>query len=170
MFATTESDQIFPPLKDRLDLVDFAEYTDQNIRDLLAMYASETVFVDGVIHMVAERVRGNARSCVKMAENVGTYCSKVGRGVFGPDDWKKLCHALNILPYGITDSELNVLRELHRRGPCSLNMLASATGQSRSALQRDVEQYLLKKNFMKIDGKRIITSEGQAVLEQAEAE
>jgi Holliday junction resolvasome RuvABC ATP-dependent DNA helicase subunit len=43
-------------------------------------------------------------------------------------------------------------------------MLSAVTGLSRSTLQRDVESFLLKKNFIRIDVTRKITSKGLNVL------
>ncbi|SVC71881.1 uncharacterized protein METZ01_LOCUS324735, partial [marine metagenome] len=40
------------------------------------------------------------------------------------------------------------------------------TGLSRTAIQRDVELYLMKKNLIKIDGKRHITKQGSDYIDQ----
>ena len=167
MFATTEQDKLFAPLKDRMDIVDFQAYTKDDIKKIIMINSSETVYKDNIMDTISVNVRGNARSCVKMAEQITTYCKKNNKAVFGSNEWKDLCHNLNILPFGLTNSELIVLRELQSRGSCSLNMLASATGMSRSALQRDVEQYLMKLDLIRIDGKRKITQRGQQVIQLA---
>jgi hypothetical protein len=44
-------------------------------------------------------------------------------------------------------------------------MLAAKTGLSRSAIQRDHELYLMRKNLLVIDGKRNITNEGVHLVE-----
>jgi len=163
-FCTTEQDKLFPPLKDRLAVVDFESYTKQNLIDLVKMYAEDVLFKDGIVESIAKATRGNARSCVKMAQDVETYCKSKEQITFGPDDWAELKADLGILPLGLTNSEVIVLRELNKRGACSLNMLAAATGLSRSALQRDIEQYLLKQDLIRIDGKRKITKDGQKIL------
>lgn len=163
-FMTTETDKIFPPLKDRLETVDFEAYNKDELKKIITLN-TKTKFVGDVLDTVADNVRGNARSCVKMAENITTYCGKNRKDTFSLGDWSSLKFSLGIMPYGLTSSEIGVLRELKARGPCSLTMLASATGQSRSAIQKDIEQYLLRKSFIKIDGKRIITENGLKVLE-----
>ena len=56
------------------------------------------------------------------------------------------------------------LQILKHRGSCSLNMLAAKTGLSRTALQRDHEMYLIKKNLIDIDGQRKITEEGTRLV------
>lgn len=164
MFATTEPDRLFGPLKDRFDIVDFENYTKSDIKQIISSNCEDVEFKGTIMDNIADNVRGNARSCVKMAEQIATYCSKVGKVSFDANDWKSLSHSLNLLPYGMTNTEVMVLRELQKRGSCSLNMLASATGLSRTALQRDTEQYLLKCDFIRIDGKRKITDLGQRVL------
>ena len=134
------------------------------MKKIISINAGLTIFEDGILDSIVRCVRGNARSCVKMAENITTYGEKVGRYVFGPKDWKELCYSLNILPHGLTSSEVMILKTLNARGPCSLNGLASITGLSRSAIQKDCEAHLVLNSYMVIDGKRHITSEGQKVL------
>ena len=43
-------------------------------------------------------------------------------------------------------------------------MLSAKTGLSRTALQRDHEMYLIKKNLIEIDGQRKITEEGTKLI------
>lgn len=168
-FASTEPDKIFPPLKDRFDIVDFEKYTKEDLRKIIELNSDNTVYVDNVLNDIVDYVRGNARSCVKMAENICTYCAKMKVNTFGNKAWMELRKALNILPHGLTSSEAMILQELETRGSCSLNMLSSATGLSRTAIQSDVERHLLLMNYMKIDGKRMITKEGQRVLKEIKA-
>ena len=82
------------------------------------------------------------------------------------DDWKELSSTLDILPYGLTSDEQQVLNILADRGECSLQMLSAATGLSRPAIQKDVEVHLLKEGLMKIDGKRDITVKGRKTLDE----
>jgi Holliday junction resolvasome RuvABC ATP-dependent DNA helicase subunit len=73
---------------------------------------------------------------------------------------------LGIMPYGINNTELQVMRILKDRGACTLQMLSAVTGMSRTALQKDSEVFLLKNGFMRIDGKREITGKGIKALEK----
>lgn len=164
LFATTETDKLFVPLKDRFEVVDFDSYTMDDLKKIIAQNADSTVFMGGVLDSIVKYIRGNARSCVKMSENITTYCKKVNKSTFGESDWKELKYRLNILPHGLTSSEVMLLKTLKERGPCSLNMLASATGLSRSAIQGDVERQLMFLGAIAIDGKRKITDKGQGIL------
>lgn len=163
-FATTESDAIFTPLRERFEVVDFAQYSPEDLKKILVKNCPDQIFEDDILDVIVQHVRDNPRFCVKMAESIVTYCCKNHKATFGKADWKSLCHSLDILPYGLTNTEMQVLKELNARGACSLGMLVAATGMSRSALQKDTESFLLRKSFMRIDGQRKITEKGQNVL------
>jgi hypothetical protein len=45
-------------------------------------------------------------------------------------------------------------------------MLAAKTGLSRTAIQRDHELYLMRKNLLVIDGKRNITNDGVKLFDE----
>ena len=81
-------------------------------------------------------------------------------------EWAKMKAHFNILPFGLTNIEVQILRALHKRGACSLQMLSAITGMSRQAIQQEAENNLLRKGFMDIDGKRKITSKGTKILQQ----
>lgn len=164
MFATTETNQIFPPLRDRMEVVDFEPYTQSELEAIITTHIPDVVFGDGVLETVAKHVRDNPRFCVKMADNILTFCKRAQKVIFEEKDWAEFCKFLNIMPFGLTSSEIMILRELEKRGACSLNMLASATGLSRQAIQREVEVFPLRKAFMRIDGQRKISPEGQKAL------
>jgi Holliday junction resolvasome RuvABC ATP-dependent DNA helicase subunit len=165
IFATTESDKIFPPLKDRLTTVDFEPYTTDELAEIIKLSAPEVIFEDGCVEEVAKTVRNNARSAVKRAKEITLYCGAKEKVVFGLSDFEKLSDAVGILPLGITFTEKQILEALFNCGSCTLTGLAAKIGLSKTALQRDHELYLLNKNLMEIDGKRKITSFGQKLCE-----
>jgi Holliday junction resolvasome RuvABC ATP-dependent DNA helicase subunit len=77
-------------------------------------------------------------------------------------------YTLGIKPMGLSNIEVEILDILNDRGDCTLQMLSSVTGMSRTAIQKDAEVYLLKKDLIKIDGLRKITSRGKNVLQKLE--
>ena len=81
-------------------------------------------------------------------------------------EWNKMQKKFGILPFGLTNTEVQILRALNKRGACSLQMLSAITGMSRQAIQLEAENNLLRKGFMDIDGKRKITNKGTKILEQ----
>lgn len=164
IFATTDSHRLFHALKDRLTAVDFDPYCKADLIAIMKTHAPTVKFNDAVEAIIAETLRGNARSAVKTAKEINSFCLINDKNSFGDSEWRELCFTLGIHPNGLTKSEEQVLQVLNDRGAASLATLAAATNQSRSVLQHGVEKYLLQKGYMIIDGKRHITQLGRNVL------
>lgn len=160
IFATTETDKIFPPLKDRLTAVDFEKYSSDDLADILKLCAPEVTFIDNVEKKIATTIRDNARSAVKRAKEIQLYCGAKNCNTFGLKQFADLCDQVSILPYGITHTEKQILQVLNDCGSATLTGLAAKIGMSKTALQKDHELYLLSKSLIEIDGKRKITSRG----------
>jgi Holliday junction resolvasome RuvABC ATP-dependent DNA helicase subunit len=160
LFATTEPDKIFAPLKDRFEEIDFRPYSSDEMADILQGRTEWVKFEDNVLDKIVDTLRGNARSAVKRAKQICLYCEGKNSHKFGQDEWKDMCDTLGITADGLSNSEIQILSVLKQRGACTLAMLSASTGFSRTALQRDIEMHLLRKGFMRIDGKREITGAG----------
>jgi Holliday junction resolvasome RuvABC ATP-dependent DNA helicase subunit len=165
IFATTESDKIFPPLKDRLTTIDFEPYTEEELAEIVKLCTPEVFYMDGCIEEVAKTIRNNARSAVKRAQEISLYCGAKGNCIFSLDNFEELSDKVGILPLGISFTEKQILQALNHCGSATLTGLAAKIGLSKTALQRDHELYLLNKNLMEIDGKRKITTEGLKLCE-----
>jgi len=168
IFATTETDKIFPPLKDRLTTIDFEPYNSEELAEIVKLCAPEIQFEEDCLKSVASTIRGNARSAVKRAKEIELYCGAKGNYVFGLQHFDDLCDQVGILPHGITYTEKQILQVLNNCGSATLTGLASKIGMSKSALQRDHELYLLNQNLIEIDGKRKITGKGLEVCKTFE--
>ena len=166
MFATTELDKLFPPFRDRLTVVDFVPYSSDELGKIMTKKISWVNFKDNVMEDIAFTLRGNARSAIKRALEVKAYCEVNNQSDFGRYDWNRLCTLIDIRPYGLSNTEIQVMQLLRDRGACTLQMISAVTGLSRTAIQRDAEIYLLKEGFVKIDGKRWITDKGVKVLDK----
>tara|TARA_Y100001938_G_C8081770_1_gene429584 strand:+ start:1303 stop:2232 length:930 start_codon:yes stop_codon:yes gene_type:complete len=165
IFATTESDKIFPPLKDRLTTIDFEPYAEDELAEIVKLCVPEVEFGEGCLEAVASTIRNNARSAVKRAKEISLYCGAKENYNFSIYDFEALSDSVGILPLGITYTEKQILETLNNCGSATLTGLAAKLGLSKSALQRDHELYLLNKNLMAIDGKRKITSQGIELCE-----
>jgi Holliday junction resolvasome RuvABC ATP-dependent DNA helicase subunit len=166
VFATTESDKIFPPLKDRLTTVDFSPYSESELGEILKLCAPKVRFSNECLKEVAKTVRNNARSAVMRAKEISLYCGAKRKYTFNLANFRELCDNVSILPFGITYTEKQILDALNNHGSSTLTGLAAKIGLSKTALQRDHELYLLNKNFIEIDGKRKITAEGMNVCKE----
>ena len=157
IFATTETDKIFPPLKDRLTNVDFEPYSKSELGKIVELCVPEC------LSEVSGTIRSNARSAVKRSKEIALYCGSKGNSNFGVDNFKELCDTIGILPFGLTNTEKQVLEILNNCGSVTLTGLSAKLGLSATAVRRDHELYLLNKNLIEIDGKRKITHNGRQI-------
>ena len=166
IFATTETDKIFPPLKDRLTTVDFEPYSEEELGAIVQACIPEIIFDEDAVKAVASTIRGNARSAVKRSKEIMLYCGKNETNKFTYDDFLGLSDEVGVLPYGLSYTEKQILGALNECGSATLTGLAAKIGLSKTALQRDHELYLLNKNLISIDGKRKITGRGLKLCKQ----
>lgn len=163
IFATTETDKIFPPLKDRLTNVDFEPYSKSELGKIVELCVPEIIFTEECLSEVSGTIRSNARSAVKRSKEIALYCGSKDNSNFGVDNFKELCDTIGILPFGLTNTEKQVLEILNNCGSVTLTGLSAKLGLSATAVRRDHELYLLNKNLIEIDGKRKITHNGRQI-------
>lgn len=160
IFATTETDKLFPPLKDRLTTIDFEPYSQDELAEIVKLCLPEISFTDDSIQKISSTIRGNARSAVKRSKEIELYCGAKFKYTFDSRDFDELSDQVGILPYGLTYTEKQILQVLNNCGSATLTGLSAKLGLSKTSVQRDHELYLLNKNLIEIDGKRKITSQG----------
>ena len=166
IFATTESDKIFAPLKDRLTNVDFEPYSEKELGQILKLCASNASIPDDCLQEVSTSVRNNARNAVMRAKEISLYCGSKDNYFFSLKDFKNLCQSVSILPLGLTYTEKQILEVLHQHGSTTLTGLSAKLGLSKTFIQKDHELYLLNKNLIEIDGRGKITSKGIAICKK----
>ena len=165
LFATTELHKIFDPLKDRMTIIDFVPYEPNDLSCIIRNKFNWVQYDSEVLDEISHTVRGNARSAIKRALEIKAFCNIKNTIKMGRPQWEEMKKVLGIKPLGLTNLEIQILKILKTNGPSSLQMLSAITGMSRSAIQLDAENNLLRTGFMQIDGKRKITSKGNSVLE-----
>ena len=163
-FATTESDKIFAPLRDRLVTVDFDSYTVKELGQIFLSHFPNISFDEDAISHLSSTFRGNARNCIHRVKDAKLFIETNNINHFNLDCAKNLCSTLGILPEGLTSIEWRILNILRRDGRSSLQSLCAKTGLSRSSIQKDHENYLLYKGLIEIDGQRVITKRGNDLL------
>ena len=150
---------------DRLKRIDLQAYTHEDLAKIVAISAPEVNFKDGVLECISSVVRGNARQCVQMANDIRTFLC--GKTEFGMESWNKLTSILSIKPLGLSPIEIELLKFMQERPQgSSLTNLAARSGLSREAVQKDYESYLQSQGLMEITaGKgRQLTAKGQQYL------
>jgi len=164
LFATTESDKIFPPFKDRLITVDFDNYSQQDLSQIFVNNLVNITFDDDGLNYLSSTFRGNARNCVQRVKDIHFYSKSRNVNHFSMVEVKDLCDTLSILPEGCSQIEWRILNILRKEGRQSLQSLSARTGLSRSSIQKDHENYLMSKGYLEIDGQRLITKKGCDLL------
>jgi Holliday junction resolvasome RuvABC ATP-dependent DNA helicase subunit len=149
LFATTEPQDVFHALIDRMERIDLDDYSYDELGQILLLNTEKIKFSGDIVSKnIAPALRGNGRSAQKMATNIKAYVAANKTKTFKLSDWKELCRILDIMPHGLNKTELRYLRTLHREGTVRLYNLAAKLQMTRSAIQSDAETYLQKLNFI----------------------
>jgi len=161
MFMSSEPDRIFPPLRDRMEVVSLCAYKPVELGEILINHCKGITFAPETVSHICDSLRGNPRDAIKAANGVIKYCKINNQSSISINDWQKYCVLNDVKPFGLNSGEIQVLKVLVNNGACSLNDLRGATNISRTAIMNDLEPYLLSKHFIKIDGKRHATPKGK---------
>lgn len=165
IFATTEPQDLFHALIDRLERIDLIDYTYEELAQILYLNLEHIKFEKDILRRIAPTLRGNARSAQKMSKHIISYCEAKGISSFGDKDWHNLKKVLDILPFGMTKIEMKLLEVLKRDGMLRLYNLSAKMQMTRSAVQNDIEVYLQKMNLIEVtqNGRRL-TDEGKEIF------
>ena len=77
LFATTESDKIFAPFKDRLITVDFDNYSQADLSQIFLNNLVDITFEADALDYISSTFRGNARNCVQRVKDIQFYKIKI---------------------------------------------------------------------------------------------
>jgi Holliday junction resolvasome RuvABC ATP-dependent DNA helicase subunit len=167
MFATTEGQTIFHALMDRMERIDLQDYDIEELGKIVLIGLSDYKVDADALMGVATVLRGNARAAQKMAGHITTYLDGNGKTHFTLNDWKQLQKEKSILPSGLLEKELEILRILARKKETRLTELAAITCLSKAAIQRDYEMFLMKQALMEIaPAGRSLTTKGHKYLRE----
>lgn len=165
LFATSEPQAVFAPLRDRLVRYDLESYSNENLAQIIQKSTKEIDYEDGVLIDIASTVRQNPRQAVKRANEIKSYLGD--NTFFGFVDWASLRDSLSINNLGLNRIEISLLKFM-KAAPngSSLTNLSAKLGISREAIQRDYEHFLLCNSLMEITPGcgRQITSHGLKYL------
>ena len=166
IFATTDPQKVITPLKDRCKMVHMEEYGYGELAEIVEANSEEVTYDPVVLKEIASTCRGNARNATLMAkDNVTQFAMRHNIHDIGHKEWDELKCILGILPLGLENTELQVLKILRERGACSLTNLSAVTGLSSNSIRSEFELYLLKHGLMEVaQGGRKITAKGDQYL------
>ena len=79
IFATTEPQDVFHALVDRLERIDLEDYTYDDLAQILQLNIDNIKFEGDILsRLIAPTLRGNARAAAKMAAHISNYCASKG--------------------------------------------------------------------------------------------
>ena len=165
-FATSEPHKVFHALMDRLERIELEDYSNSDLADIVKLnIGSEINFEGDVLKEIAPILRGNARAAQKITDNF--LLQLKGRDKFTYEDWKSYKATFNVLPLGLSEGELKIMRILKESKECSLTNLAAKTGLTVEAIRKDAETHLLRQSLIEIRQRgRALTAAGVRYLRE----
>jgi Holliday junction resolvasome RuvABC ATP-dependent DNA helicase subunit len=167
IFATTDPQRVITPLKDRCRMIHMEEYQYDELGEIVKNNSEDLEFDEETLRDIASVCRGNARNATLMAkDNILQFARRHNVSYVDMDIWCRIKSVLGILPLGLENTELQILKVLKERNICSLTNISAVTGLSTQALRAEFELYPLKHNLMEIaQGGRRLTKQGREYLE-----
>jgi Holliday junction resolvasome RuvABC ATP-dependent DNA helicase subunit len=167
IFATTDPQRVITPLKDRCRMIHMEEYQYDELGEIVKGNSEDLEFDDETLRDIASVCRGNARNATLMAkDNILQFARRHNVSFVDMNIWGRIKAVLGILPLGLENTELQILKVLKDRTVCSLTNISAVTGLSSQALRAEFELYPLKHNLMEIaQGGRRLTKQGREYLE-----
>jgi len=167
IFATTDPQRVITPLKDRCRMIHMEEYQYDELGQIVKNNSEDLEFDEETLRDIASVCRGNARNATLMAkDNILQFARRHNVSYIDMSIWNRIKGVLGILPLGLENTELQILKVLKERNVCSLTNISAVTGLSSQALRAEFELYPLKHNLMEIaQGGRRLTEAGKKYLE-----
>lgn len=170
MFCTTEPQKIFHALMSRCTRVDFEPYDGDDLMTILENNIKKNLKGDGITFTDETKseipgvLRNNPRCAQMMANDIISYCLQHDVKEFCIKHWTKFKEILGIQPLGLNASEVRVLKILKEAPNSRLTDISAKLGMTVSAIQRDIELFLLRNNLIKVENGRCLTEAGEAYL------
>ena len=148
-------------------MVHMEEYQYDELGEIVKGNSEDLEFDEETLRDIASVCRGNARNATLMAkDNILQFARRHNVSFIDMNIWGRIKSVLGILPLGLENTELQILKVLKERNICSLTNISAVTGLSTQALRAEFELYPLKHNLMEIaQGGRRLTKQGREYLE-----
>lgn len=167
IFATTETQKMFEPLKDRMKPIQLGSYSENDLAEIMqiTLKKGNPISIPKTVRLeIAKYVRRNGRAANNTAEDIKSFAQACGLPRFGLEEWELMRKEFQILPYGILPHEKQALELLREEHDMSLGQLASRLALSTQAVRKDVEHYLIRLGLIEIEGRRKLTARGHRFM------
>ena len=168
IFATTDPQKVITPLKDRCRMIHMEEYKHDDLAEIIKGNSEDITYCEETLCDIASVCRGNARNATLMAkDNIIQFARRHNVTDIDKGIWERIKNILGILPLGLENTELQILKVLKDKQVCSLTNLSAVTGLSTNAIRAEFELYPLKHSLMEVaQGGRRLTAKGREYLEK----
>jgi Holliday junction resolvasome RuvABC ATP-dependent DNA helicase subunit len=163
-FATTDPNKLGKPLKSRMEIVALAPYSSEELMEIVRLNVPEIEFEDNVLEELVTSIKPSPRAAEQIARKVANFCAIKKRNSFDSADFVNLSNIVDIKVHGLDNTEISVLKLLDERGPMTLTEISACLSIPATALRQDHEFHLLKKGFIRLNGKREISAKGKDVV------
>ena len=117
--ATTDQQKLAEPLRDRLRDIAFEEYSNEDLYSIFYDNMENKADIkQSVQEDIVSTFRGNPRDAVVKAEDLKTFVSARSLKEITKYVWQDFCKTMGILKYGLTASEMSIIKTLGERGLC----------------------------------------------------
>lgn len=165
VFTTTEEQKVFPPLMKRLRQIQLAEYSPSELAKIVKLGCPDVEFKDDALDNLVVLIRQEGRAAHLIGDEIREFAEVKGKNEIGPKDVEAMKTALNLLPYGITAAELNLMR-VATEYPESVTITTLSNRVNKGVnTVRAMERYLVRVGMWIVDGERSLTKKGREFLE-----
>ena len=167
IFATTEPQKVFHALKDRFEMVELDDFSQDDLGEIVKMICKDITFKDNVIKEIQPVLRGNARAATKLAKNVNRWMNTYSDSIsLGKEEWEKIKNWKKVKPLGLGKKEFNILKFIGEKKEVRVTAIAARFLLTLDAVKEE-EQFLQNQFLIEIKNSiRCITKEGQRYLEE----
>lgn len=165
IFTTTEEHKMFPPLMKRLRRIDLAEYSEDELGQIVKLGCPGISFKDDALKKLVAMIRQEGRAAHLIGDEIREFAEVKNKKEISPKDVEEMKKALNLLPYGITAAELNLMR-VATEYPESVTITTLSNRINKGVnTVRAMERYLVRVGMWIVDGERSLTKRGREFLE-----
>src|SRR3990167_10076912 len=165
LFCTSEPQKFYDPLLDRLTPVELEDYTVSQLSEIMRRKLKNIRVAAGLLEEIATTLRYNARQAELRGTDIHNYLLARNKTEFNGQDWRNIIGYLGILPLGLSEIELRIMKILRERPQTSLTQVASRLGFLRETVQKTFERYLLCHNLIEVRMRgRALTAKGTDYL------
>ena len=166
--ASTDSQRLLAPLQDRLRHINLEEYNDEQLFEIFEQNLENKIEIkDCAKDAIMQTFRGNPRDAVVKADDLKTFAAAKKLNEIKQQDWISFSQVMGVREFGLTHSEIQVIKAIGKRKEASLTEISSITGFDRSLIQRNLEGILVRKGLLCIEGKRKLSAMGTVFYHQS---